>query len=82
MPLPEWLLRTLACPGCKGPLFHPPPLPPGEGRGEGVRNPVSNREQSPPDELHCLNCGLAYPIRDGIAELLPDEAQPLPRSGS
>ncbi|PTL82341.1 Trm112 family protein [Vitiosangium sp. GDMCC 1.1324] len=30
------------------------------------------------DELHCPGCRLAYPIRDGVPELLQDEARPLP----
>ncbi|MFY0992701.1 Trm112 family protein [Halomonas sp. C05BenzN] len=28
-------------------------------------------------ELHCLFDGLAYPVRDGIPVMLPEEARPL-----
>jgi len=58
MQLPEWLLSTLACPRCKGPLS----------------------ESANPNELHCAHCGLAYPIQDGVPELLQDEARPLESS--
>ena len=34
-----------------------------------------------PRELHCLECRLAYPIRDGVPQLLREEARPLPFSG-
>jgi hypothetical protein len=57
MQLPEWLLPTLACPRCKGPLLLPRP-----------------------NELHCRHCGLAYPIRNGVPVLLPEEAEALPPS--
>ncbi|WP_299236325.1 Trm112 family protein [uncultured Halomonas sp.] len=29
------------------------------------------------DELHCLYDGLAYPVRDGIPVMLPEEARQL-----
>jgi hypothetical protein len=57
MNLPEWLLSTLACPRCKGPLT--PTLA----------------------ELCCPTCGRAYPIRDGIPVLLPEESRPYSSSG-
>ncbi|QRK05370.1 hypothetical protein JQX13_35030 [Archangium violaceum] len=82
MPLPDWLLATLACPKCKGTLPPPLPLPLGEGRGEGMRAPSTNPMNPPLEELHCENCRLAYPIRDGVPELLPEESRPLPSSGS
>ena len=63
MQLPEWLLSTLACPQCKGPLL----LSSGDGG---------------PDALHCRHCGLAYPIRNGVPELVLEEAKPLPPSAS
>jgi uncharacterized protein len=89
MKLPDWLLATLACPRCKGPLTpipattHPTtlPLPSGEGRGEGIRPPASNTESTTAAELCCATCGLAYPIRDGIPVLLPEESRPYPGSG-
>ncbi|WP_414639125.1 Trm112 family protein [Archangium sp.] len=91
MSLPEWLLSTLACPRCKGPLTQiPPPTPPsapilplplGEGRGEGISDPGSNPESNTPAELSCLSCRLTYPIRDGVPVLLPEESRPLPHSG-
>jgi len=81
MNLPEWLLQTLACPRCKGPLKEhgaSTPLPPGEGRGEGNRPLGSPPESTTVTELHCANCRLAYPIRDGVPRLLPEDARPLP----
>ena len=66
MKLPEWLLSMLACPRCKGPLTLPD------------FNPGSTT----PAELCCLTCGRAYPVRDGVAVLLPEESHPLRGSGS
>ncbi|HEX8820860.1 MAG TPA: Trm112 family protein [Archangium sp.] len=34
-------------------------------------------ESTNPPELHCTQCRLAYPIRDGVPELLPGEARSL-----
>ncbi|MFY0566122.1 Trm112 family protein [Archangium lansingense] len=87
MSLPEWLLSTLACPRCKGeltPLLPTTlPLPPGEGRGEGIRPPSSNPGSTTPAELYCPTCSLAYPIRNGVPELLPEASRPYTRgSGS
>jgi hypothetical protein len=79
MNLPESLLATLACPRCKGALTTPLPL--GEGRGEGKRPPSSHPESPTPAEFHCAACRLAYPIRDGVPELLPEEARPLDSVG-
>jgi uncharacterized protein YbaR (Trm112 family) len=79
MQLPEWLLSTLACPRCKGPLSLPP-LPPGEGQGEGIRTSSPTSEPANPNELHCFHCRLAYPIRGSVPELLQDEARPLESS--
>ncbi len=80
MNLPAWLLQTLACPRCKGPLKEhraPTPLPLGEGQGEGKSPPGSPRESTTVTELHCAHCRLAYPIRDGVPRLLPEESRPL-----
>ena len=35
-------------------------------------------ESPAPDELRCPSCRLAYPIRNGVPELLQDEARPMP----
>jgi len=81
MNLPEWLLQTLACPRCKGPLEEhraSTPLPLGEGQGEGNRPPSSPPGSTTGAELHCAHCRLAYPIRDGVPRLLPEESRPLP----
>ncbi|WP_409015086.1 Trm112 family protein [Archangium sp.] len=78
MTLPEWLLQTLACPRCKGPLEAQSPLPLGEGQGEGTRAPSFPPESTTQTELHCATCRLAYPIRDGVPQLLPEESRPLP----
>ncbi|MFY0521745.1 Trm112 family protein [Archangium gephyra] len=91
MRLPDWLLSTLACPRCKGPLTPTPPtttrpttlpLPQGEGRGEGIGPPGSNSGSTTPAELCCAACSLAYPIRDGVPVLLPEESRPHPGSGN
>ncbi|WP_116120467.1 Trm112 family protein [Archangium gephyra] len=105
MKLPDWLLATLACPRCKGPLTlipattppattHPAttppattppattPLPPGEGRGEGIRPPGSHPGSTTAAELCCHTCARAYPIRDGIPVLLPEESRPYANSGN
>ncbi|WP_095980713.1 Trm112 family protein [Melittangium boletus] len=59
MRLPEWVLKTLACPECNGPLTEPGSL---EERPAG-------------EELRCRGCGLAYPVRDGVPQLLSEEAR-------
>jgi hypothetical protein len=89
MRLPDWLLSTLACPRCKGPLTLTSttlpttlPLPPGEGRGEGICPPGSNPGSTTPVELCCASCALAYPIRDGVPVLLPEESRPHRSSGN
>ncbi|WP_407653892.1 Trm112 family protein [Archangium lipolyticum] len=75
MRLPDELLATLACPSCKGALVFQsrgkPPLPLGEGWGEGLRASTPGSE----DELHCEHCRLAYPIRDSVPELLNASAR-------
>lgn len=42
--------------------------------------PVCKEKLAPAEDnnsLLCLNCGLQYPIRDGIPVLLRDEATPI-----
>jgi uncharacterized protein len=59
MPLEPGLLDILACPACHAPLRETEPAQPQDG------------------ELLCTgeDCGLGYPIRDGIPVLLVDEAR-------
>jgi uncharacterized protein len=61
----EELLKVLACPRCKEPLSL-----------DGV-------ESASPGSgiLSCVGCALAYPIRDGVPELLSGEARPSLKSG-
>lgn len=59
MPLEAGLLEILACPACHSPL---------EDKSADAEAP----------ELICTGgreCGLAYPVRDGIPVLLVDEAR-------
>ncbi|MFG2197052.1 Trm112 family protein [Streptomyces sp. NPDC048639] len=62
MPLEAGLLEILACPACHAPLREAP---------------GASEEESGTDELVCTgaDCGLAYPVRDGIPVLLVDEAR-------
>ncbi|MFF6908477.1 Trm112 family protein [Streptomyces sp. NPDC012389] len=59
MPLEAGLLEILACPACHSPL--------------------DDRTEADSPELVCTgtgtDCGLAYPVRDGIPVLLVDEAR-------
>lgn len=61
MPLSDELWRTLACPRCKGALMR-------ETRAGGAGVLL--------EELCCANCQLAYPLREGVPELLAEEARP------
>ncbi len=61
MPLEASLLEILACPACRAPL----------------RETAEDAESATAAELVCTgeDCGLAYPVRDGIPVLLIDEAR-------
>ena len=63
MPLEAGLLEILACPACHAPLKEQ------ETEGQETKGQET--------ELICTgkDCGLAYPIRDGIPVLLVDEAR-------
>ncbi|MGP4004231.1 Trm112 family protein [Streptomyces sp. 8N706] len=63
MPLEAGLLEILACPACHAPLREVSEADAGAEADSG--------------ELVCTgsDCGLAYPIRDGIPVLLVDEAR-------
>ncbi|MGW3122305.1 Trm112 family protein [Streptomyces sp. NPDC001107] len=63
MPLEAGLLEILACPACHAPLKEQ------ETKGQETGDQET--------ELICTgkDCGLAYPIRDGIPVLLVDEAR-------
>ena len=68
----EELLRVLACPRCKEPLSLDE---------VGAASGGEEAETSGSGTLSCLGCALAYPIRDGVAELLASEASPWVKSG-
>ncbi|MGH9051562.1 MAG: Trm112 family protein [Acidimicrobiia bacterium] len=69
MALPEELMSILVCPDCHGDLEERPASGEESGRGDTV--------------LVCLQCGLHYPVRDGIPVMLIEEAfRPEPGSGS
>jgi uncharacterized protein YbaR (Trm112 family) len=65
MQIDEWLLDILACPKCRSPL-----------RADAAADPADG-------ELACTSadCGLVYPVRDGIPVLLIAEARD-PAAGS
>ena len=66
MTLSEELWRTLACPRCKGAL---------------TREARSGGQEAPLEGLCCGDCQLVYPVKEGVPELLADEARPRPPSG-
>lgn len=60
------LLEIIVCPQCHGDLAVVP-----------TGSTGSTEETGEPVELICQGeCGLAYPVRDGIPVLLVDEARP------
>lgn len=63
MALPEELMSILVCPDCHGDLEERP-LPPAASRQAERGDTV----------LVCLQCGLQYPVRDGIPVMLIEEA--------
>ncbi len=71
MQIDEWLLDILACPKCRSPL-----------RADAVAADPAAADPAA-GELACTNgdCGLIYPVRDGIPVLLIDEARD-PAAGS
>jgi uncharacterized protein YbaR (Trm112 family) len=74
MTLSAELVMMLACPRCKGPLTL-------ESR-EVPRASIDAREEEPlSEDLCCARCELAYPIREGVPELLSSEARPRVKSG-
>jgi uncharacterized protein YbaR (Trm112 family) len=74
MTLSAELVMTLACPRCKGPLTL-------ESR-EVPRASTNARGEAPlSEDLCCARCELAYPIREGVPELLSSEARPRVKSG-
>jgi uncharacterized protein len=65
------LLDILVCPICKGPLKHDKPsTDPTERAASGIPLDVQA-------ELRCNADKLAFPIKDGIARMLVDEARSL-----
>jgi uncharacterized protein len=65
------LLDILVCPICKGPLKH---FKRGTDREEAAANGIPSDVQS---ELRCHADKLAFPVKDGIARMLVDEARTL-----
>ena len=55
----QLLLEILACPMCKGPLDLKQPRMSGDEVLEGT--------------LYCPACQVAYPVKDGIPNLIPPE---------
>jgi uncharacterized protein YbaR (Trm112 family) len=68
MPLEAGLLEILACPACHAPLREV---------SAGADADADADAEDGTAELACTggDCGLAYPIRDGIPVLLVDEAR-------
>lgn len=65
------LLDILVCPICKGPLKHDrPSSDPSELAASGIAPDVQS-------ELRCVADKLAFPVKDGIARMLVEEARSL-----
>ncbi len=60
------LRRIIVCPNCRGELVDGP---------ADTAGPAGTAGSTAGDELVCVDCGYAYPVRDGIPVLLVDEAR-------
>ncbi|MSQ07965.1 MAG: Trm112 family protein [Dehalococcoidia bacterium] len=60
------LMEILACPACKSKL--------------NLESPARSGDDVVSGTLRCTKCGEAYPIKDGIPNLLPPEYRDRPAS--
>jgi uncharacterized protein len=65
------LLDILVCPICKGPLKHDRPS------SDATERAASGIPADVQSELRCTADKLAFPVKDGIARMLVDEARTL-----
>lgn len=77
MHLDPSLVDILACPRCRSPLRT-------EGAAKTRETAQAAEDTEAAAELACTNpeCGLVYPVRDGIPVLLEDEARSAPGAGA